>query len=153
MIDHDLVRARLRRDEGYKTVVYPDTRGFPTGGIGHKIVPADNLVVGDTITPDRIEAWFDADYAAACTAAEKYQWFNQLNDARQQLIVCLEFNMGPHVFGEFHETQAHLAAGDNDAAADSLLDSAWASEVDPHGTTPGSRGGTYARILRTGVWE
>lgn len=153
MIDHDLVRARLRKDEGYKTVIYIDTRGNATGGIGHKCVPADNVAEGDTVTPDRIEAWFDADYLAAGTAAEKYPWFDSLNDARQQLIVCLEFNMGPHVFGEFHETQAHLVSGDYAAAADSLLDSAWANEVDPHGTTPGSRGGTYARILRTGVWE
>lgn len=153
MMDHDATEGRLRRDEGYKTIVYLDSRGFATGGIGHKIQKVDNLVVGDTISPDRIETWFDADYAAAVTAACNYPWFGQLNDARQQLIVCLEFNMGPHVFGEFHETQAHLAAGDYDAAADSLLDSAWATEVDPHGNTPASRGGTYARILRTGIWE
>lgn len=153
MINHDLVQARLRSDEGYKTVIYFDTRGNATGGIGHKVVPADDVTAGDTVTPDRIETWFNADYAAACTAAEKYPWFVQLNDARQQIIVCLEFNMGPHVFGEFRETQSHLAAGDNDAAADSLLYSAWASEVDPHGNGPDTRGGTYARILRTGIWE
>lgn len=153
MMDHDQTEARLRSDEGYKTVVYLDTRGNPTAGIGHKIQPADALVVGDTVSPERIEAWFDADYAAAVSAACQYPWFGQLSDARQQIIVCLEFNMGPHVFGEFHETQTHLAAGDYAAAADSLLDSAWATEVDPHGNTSTSRGGIYAAILSTGTWQ
>lgn len=153
MMDHDVVEARLRQDEGYKTVVYEDTRGNLTGGIGHKITQADNLVLGDIVLPSRIEAWFTADYGAAVKAACAYPWFGQLNDARQQLIVCLEFNMGPRVFGEFHETQREIAAGDFDSAANALLDSAWASEVDPHGNGPDSRGGIYANILRTGVWQ
>lgn len=152
-MNHDQVESRLRSDEGYETIVYPDTRGNPTAGIGHKIVPADMLSLGDRVSAGRIEAWFTADYAAAVKAACAYDWFGGLNDARQQLIVCLEFNMGPHVFGEFHETQREIAAGDFESAAAALLDSAWASEVDPHGNGPNTRGGIYANILRTGVWQ
>lgn len=151
MINHDQVEARLRRDEAYRTAVYLDSRGNPTCGIGHLIVASDNLQVGDTVDADRIETWFTHDYVAAVGAATKYSWFDQLNDARQQLIVCLEFNMGPKVFGEFHDTQKDIAASDYTDAATELLDSAWAREVGY--LKPDSRGATYARILRTGVWE
>jgi GH24 family phage-related lysozyme (muramidase) len=152
-MNHDTVEARLRVDEGYETIVYEDTRGNLTGGIGHKCTVKDNLVLGDVISPAQIEAWFAADYAAAVSAACAYPWFGRLGDARQQIIVCLEFNMGPRVFGEFHETQREIENGDFDAAANALLDSAWASEVDPRGNGPDSRGGIYANILRTGVWQ
>lgn len=151
MMNHDAVEARLREDEGYDLNVYPDTRGNLTAGIGHKIQPNDFLKLGDTVTPQRVENWFSADYAAAVAGATAYPWCGQLNDARQQLIVCLEFNMGPHVFGEFHDTQASIAAGDFDAAANGLLSSAWAGEVGY--LKYSSRGATYARILRTGIWE
>jgi GH24 family phage-related lysozyme (muramidase) len=151
MINHDQVETRLRKDEAYRTIVYADSRGYPTGGIGHKILKADNLVVGDSIDPGLIEDWFNRDYGNAVTAATKNPWFGGMTDPRQQIIVCLEFNMGPGVFGEFHETQAHLAAKAYDLAADSLLDSAWATEVGflKHD----SRGATYARILSSGIWE
>lgn len=151
MINHDVVEARLRKDEGYETLVYEDTRGNATGGIGHKITKADGMSVGYVCTPGQIEKWFDADYASAVHAAFNYPWIGQLNDARQQVVVCLEFNMGPTKFAGFHETQAHLAAGQFDLAADALLDSEWAVEVGF--LKPDSRGATYARILASGIWE
>lgn len=151
MMDHDAVETRLRSDEGYELTVYPDTRGFLTAGIGHKVLANDFLKLGDVVTPQRVENWFSADYAAAVIGATAYPWFGQLIDARQQLIVCLEFNMGPHVFGEFHDTQSDIAAGRFDAAATALLASSWAGEVGY--LKYRSRGATYARILRTGIWE
>ena len=36
--------------EGYRKTVYPDSLGIPTVGIGHKVVPSDNLKLGDQIT-------------------------------------------------------------------------------------------------------
>jgi hypothetical protein len=47
--------------EGCRTTVYSDSRGLPTVGIGHLVVPADNLQLDDVISMDRVNALFASD--------------------------------------------------------------------------------------------
>lgn len=150
-MDEAIVETRLRKDEARKTVPYLDTLKNWTGGIGHKMTAMQAIQYAAGISDAQIETWFDSDFDSAVTAASEYPWFSRLDAARQQIIVCLEFNLGPRKFAGFHETQAFIASGDFTSAATALLDSRWAQEV--HCDTPESRGQTYARILRTGNWE
>jgi GH24 family phage-related lysozyme (muramidase) len=55
--------------EGRVDRVYPDSRGLPTVGIGHLVVPADNLSLGDPVSPRQIDDFFHADAATALDAA------------------------------------------------------------------------------------
>lgn len=55
---YDYCRAR----ENYRLDVYLDVKGNPTVGIGHLVTSSDNLAVGDVITPEQCQAFFDADY-------------------------------------------------------------------------------------------
>lgn len=150
-MDETIVEARLRKDEGYEVIPYLDTLQNWTGGIGHKMTAAVASQYMQGIPDQLIQAWFDTDFKAALAGARAYVWFPELNVPRQQIIVCLEFNMGPSKFAGFHQTQASIAAGDFVTAPENLLDSLWAKQV--HCDTPESRGQTYARILRTGIWE
>ena len=55
---YDYIKMR----EGYRLKVYKDTKGNDTVGIGHCTVPADNLKLGDKITPDQVQQFFVYDY-------------------------------------------------------------------------------------------
>lgn len=51
--------------EGKKLVVYPDSTGLPTVGIGHLVGKKDNLKIGDSITEDKCTQFFNDDIANA----------------------------------------------------------------------------------------
>ena len=40
------LKSDLRTEEGYRDMIYLDTRGFQTIGIGHLVKPSDNFVQG-----------------------------------------------------------------------------------------------------------
>ena len=45
----------IKSREGKSNKVYPDSVGKPTVGIGHLVTKSDNLVIGDTISDDKIK--------------------------------------------------------------------------------------------------
>lgn len=65
------VIKHLKHREGTKTIVYLDTLGKPTVGVGHLVLPEDNLKVGDKITKARIEKFLAEDSLSAIEAAKK----------------------------------------------------------------------------------
>lgn len=142
MIDRGQVDARLTADEGRKDQLYRDSLGYWTGGIGHLLDPQ----LGAKLSNATIALWLDEDVADALAIAESFPWFAGLDAPRANVIACLCFNLGDR-FCQFHQMHAALAAGDFDGAADQLLNSRWAKQVQP------SRRDAYVRILRTGIWE
>jgi GH24 family phage-related lysozyme (muramidase) len=60
----------LRMREGVRTKVYLDSRKKPTVGIGHLVVPADKLKVGDEISDMQVTDFFKKDSAKAVAAAK-----------------------------------------------------------------------------------
>lgn len=61
----DKIRAR----EGYRRTVYEDSEGFLTVGIGHKVLPTDNLKLGSKISDARVIDFFEKDFSIALNAA------------------------------------------------------------------------------------
>jgi GH24 family phage-related lysozyme (muramidase) len=55
-----LLTLRECKDGKPSMKVYKDSRGFLTVGIGHKVVSADKLKLGDEIDDARVDAFFTA---------------------------------------------------------------------------------------------
>lgn len=51
--------------EGKSLIVYLDSEGKPTVGIGHLVVPDDKLKVGDIISEERVSTFFEKDIVKA----------------------------------------------------------------------------------------
>jgi GH24 family phage-related lysozyme (muramidase) len=141
------LRDMLVRHEAYKDVVYLDSHKNPTGGIGH-LLTGTRWRVGQSIPQSQIEAWYKQDVGRAVTGAKQdlgAGTFDQLDGARQIVIVDMVFNMGagPTGFGGFHDTIRAIKAGQYAQAAKDMLASKWASDV--HGRAPED-----ANIMRTG---
>ncbi|MDW5418813.1 lysozyme [Iodobacter sp. CM08] len=79
--------------EGMILDVYLDSRGLPTVGCGHLIVPQDHLVLGDTITLQRAKDFLKQDLAIverAVNAKIKVP----LHQYEYDTLVDLAFNAG-----------------------------------------------------------
>ncbi len=94
--------------EECRLVVYLDEAGYATAGWGHRVLPEDNLRVGDAVTQEWADAKFLQDYVAPQQAVEHYAG-QQLTDAQFSALVDFAYNEGVGGFFEFAEK--HLRAG------------------------------------------
>lgn len=74
----------LESREGKRYDVYLDSVGKPTVGIGHLVLPEDKLKVGDRVTDEQINKWFDNDIKKALNKA--LAQCNELNIHDEEII-------------------------------------------------------------------
>jgi len=143
--------TQLKRDEGEKLVVYLDSKGIRSGGVGHNLeAHGIDWPVGTTITQDQSDQWLDEDTATAHSLlATHIPWSLQLDPIREAVLLNMVFNMGwgdgTHGLSAFHHTLAMIEAGNYAGAAEAMLESAWAREVGPRATR-------LAQQIETGAW-
>jgi GH24 family phage-related lysozyme (muramidase) len=98
--------------DGLILQVYADGRGLPTVGLGHLVVAADKLKLGDTVTLDQARAWVKNDVATAEKAVNSnvsVPLFQYEYDA----LVSLVFNCG---IGHADEIAEFVNSGKYDKA-------------------------------------
>lgn len=140
MIDAHLVLTRLQLDEGIRLKPYTDTVGKLTIGIGRNLTDKGvSLTEATQMCLNDIDACVDY-------ADKTYTWFGGLDPARQLVVVCMIFNLGPNGFAGFKDTITALSIHDYNLAAADMVMSQWAKQV-------GNRALVYARIMRSGVIE
>jgi lysozyme len=130
------LRMILIRHEGYRELPYQDTRGFLSIGIGRNLS-------GRGVLPTEIDMMFDHDVDYFFNfLAEKFNWFNHLNEARQCALVDMCF-IGTKTFMEFKKMIAALEKEDFEGAAQEIINSHYETEVH-------QRAHDIAEIIRTG---
>lgn len=153
-MDSEQIRQELKKAEGsglpgHPFSLYKDSRGLWTIGWGFCIDPS----VGCHLPTEVAEFWLDLLIKNALGDAQTFKWFPTLNNVRQNVIICLIYNMGLARFNKFEQMKNALAEGDFDRAADELQNSLWFRELDPHPEDGTERGVRMVRYLRTGTWE
>lgn len=142
----DLI-SQLKRDEGERLVVYLDSKGIPTAGVGHNL-PAHgiDLPVGSVITQEQSDEWLDQDIAQATVdLARACPWSMDLDEAREGVLLNMCFNLGISGLLQFHHFIGKVQIGDWAGAAVEMLNSLWARQVGP-------RAARLAQQIRTGQW-
>ena len=120
--DRALLQAELQRDEGVQDVMYRDTRGFWTVGVGHCLsIPQSQFTISALFQDDTngAEAALDA----------KWPWWRNLSQVRQRVMMGLMFNMGTGTLSGFPKFLAAMESGDWQTASAELGNSAYAREV------------------------
>ena len=101
--DLDRLKQLLIHYEGERLTVYLGPNGHPTVGIGHEVVPGDNLEIGDRIQPHHAQALFIKDVKRAGIVAFAFvSNFHELNTARQHVIIAMMFQIGESGVAGFH---------------------------------------------------
>ena len=146
------VIEQLKRHEGLRLYVYDDAtgreirkgsrvQGHPTIGVGRLLTSARGL---STI---EIEMLLENDIEVVVDELNRnVPWWNELNEARQAVMVNLCFNLGWPRLSLFENMLDAAEKGNWDRAADELMDSKWFSQV-------GLRGLELVEQLRTGAWQ
>lgn len=111
----------LKREEGEKLTVYRDSRGLPTVGVGHLVLPIDNLKVGDTITQDQVDDLLRHDLEIVYHCIENVVTA-ALNQNQFDALCSLIFNIGTRAFAGSHSVLQNLNIGYYQACADGFLD-------------------------------
>ncbi|HEY3888896.1 MAG TPA: hypothetical protein VGL73_10005 [Caulobacteraceae bacterium] len=107
-------------------VVYLDKTLHPTVGIGHKIVAADNLKVGDTVSPERVQQLWQGDLSQAVNVAKSQAAEAGITDpAFIPELASLNFQLGPNWRAQWPKTWRLIEAGNYQAAADAFNKSDW----------------------------
>ena len=88
------MRKALAQEEGMRLTVYRDVAGYPTVGIGHLVLPEDNLRVGDRITRAQAMAFLKADLEKAEEAVANVVGDLKLYQHEFDALVDLAYNVG-----------------------------------------------------------
>lgn len=146
----------IKEHEGYRHLVYIDTMGKPTVGIGLNLkrpdapailskVGADyNAVLAgkQQLTDQQIQEIFKITLATAYADAKKFMInFDGLPKNLKLAILDLSFNLGYPKLSQFIKFKEALIVKDYEAAARELLNSKWATQV-------GRRAGNIVNLLK-----
>lgn len=143
MISTDAITRRLIEDEDEVLHAYPDHLGYLSIGVGRLIDPRK----GGGITREESRYLLRNDIARRIGECEsRFEWFEGLDPVRQQVIVCMAFQLGTTGVAKFVRMIAALKIRDYITANIEMLDSQW------HKDTP-ARCERMAKIMRTGVWS
>jgi lysozyme len=122
-----VLQEELQDDEGVRSTMYQDSRGFWTVGVGHNLsIPQSEFT---------ISALFEDD----CNGAEAsldlhWPWWRQLDPVRQRVMLNMMFNMGAAKLAEFVHFLAAMEVGDWPEAAAQMIPSPWATQVGARAT-------------------
>lgn len=126
----NLLQQKLTAVEGRRKDVYKDNKGNLTVGIGHKVLPSDNLRLGDIISDARVDQLYRQDSSSAMSTAR--QQATNLGIVSSKIVVALadvNFQLGNNWGNEFPNTWAALRAGDFNRAITEIQTSLWATQT------------------------
>jgi lysozyme len=131
MMDLNKIKSQLMYDEGVKLYVYADSEGISTCGIGHEVLPSDNLHMGDVITQQSCDNFFSQDLQNAIDSCVRAQYIPYINQPEmvQESLVNLVFNMGAAELKSFITFLTFLYNRRYADAANDLLNTKWATQV------------------------
>jgi len=159
MANIETIRKYITFNEGKRNIVYNDSLGIPTIGVGFNLRRRDasskiesfglsysDVLTGKvSLTDEQIDTLLDADIETAInTIAKKlFPDFDTIDSDRQVILVDLAFNMGYSRLSKFKNTIAAINSGNWETAANELKDSIWYNQV-------GNRGVRNVETIKSG---
>ena len=138
-LEEDLVR-----DEGLKLRRYTCSQGYPTIGVGHKLLPHEQNLTEIALTEAGRLLRLDINKALTdLEAVFGLRCLDRWAEPRQRALANMAFNLGRSGLAGFKKMIAAINANDWPEAARQCLDSRYATQV-------GSRAKRIADALRFG---
>lgn len=132
----------LKRHEGVETHAYKCSASKITVGVGRNIDPEGGLGLSET----EINYLLQNDIDRITTELDfEYGWFLDLNEARQDAMIDISFNLGQTNLRKFKKALTAMSKGEWETAADEFMDSKWSKQV-------GNRAKEVTKIIRTGKY-
>jgi|18_taG_2_1085343.scaffolds.fasta_scaffold06590_3 lysozyme len=113
---------QLKKHEGFSKHVYQCTAGCDTIGYGFNLDAGMSKRIAELILRDQV-------LVIHLKCIEEFIWFSSLSVARQGVVINMVYNLGMEGFKKFKKMTTAIAAGDNSAVVNEMLDSRWAHQV------------------------
>ncbi|MCP4791557.1 MAG: lysozyme [Gammaproteobacteria bacterium] len=121
------LREMIKRHEGVRRFVYRCSAGALTIGVGRNIDPNKG---GIGLSDSEVDMMLTNDIARVYMELESnLDFFHDLDEARQDVMIDMCFNLGLPRFLEFRKMLAAVELGDYERASAEMLDSRWADMV------------------------
>lgn len=144
MISESQLISRLIADEDEVLHAYEDHLGYLTIGVGRLI----DKRRGGGITQEESRYLLRNDIQKRVAECEsRFDWWNNIDSVRQQVVICMAFQLGTNGVANFKRMCAALRIRDYITASIEMLDSTWAKQQTP------ARARRMAEIMRTGQWQ
>ncbi len=140
-MNRDKLISQLMVDEGYQGAAYPDSLGYLTIGYGRMI----DFKKGGGITKKEAAYLLDNDINSIyAKLIDALPWFQSLDDARQNVLLNMGFQLGVPGLLKFAKTLDYVKRGQYAKAAQEMLNSTWASQTE-------DRAKRLSKIMETGT--
>lgn len=140
-MNRDKLKAQLIIDEDKIAHAYEDSLGYLTIGVGHLVDKRKGGGLSNNAIDYILNEDIDKKYAGLIDALP---WVRTLDDARQNVLINLAFNMGVAGLLGFTKTLAYIKRGEYKKASIEMLDSDWSKQV-------GDRAKRLSKIMETGI--
>ena len=135
----------LRGHEGVRNVLYKDSKGIETFGIGHNAhEPISEAAISQIFQDDLTNVLGELNM--------NFSWFSGMDDVRQAAIIDMVFNMGMPTFSEFRKTIGFMEAGDYWNASKEILRGSGPGGMSRYYADVGVRAERISQKLETGEW-
>jgi lysozyme len=112
---------QLKRHEGFRANIYKDIVGVNTRGYG------ENLEI--PVSEKKAEAILIFDVNECIKQVMKHEWFTELNDIRQNVIINMVYNIGLQGLLQFKKMIQAIQDEDFEKASKEMLDSKWSQQT------------------------
>ena len=141
-MNNDKLIEMLKIHEGVETHAYKCSASKITIGVGRNIDPEGGIGLSE----DEIDYLLQNDIDRIITELEfEYGWFSELNEARQDAMIDISFNLGQTRLRKFKKALTAMEKSDWDTAANEFMDSKWSKQV-------GNRAKELTEIIRNGKY-
>ena len=123
------IQEQLIQEEGIRLVIYKDTKGYLTGGVGHRIFDED-LHENDYVSLSMVADWLNEDLLNTMQGLERnIPFYRELDDKRQYVLISMCFNLGISGLMKFKKMLLALEQKNYELAAQEMKNSLWHNQV------------------------
>ena len=128
VMSKESLKKRIKLHEGFRLEPYTDTLGYLTGGVGHRIMPNEEV-------PTTEAGWmklFDSDFQSAWEFMERFCEENNLraiSDDAKEVLCEMIYQMGFSGVSKFKNMIKALQNRNYKLASIEMLDSRWAKQT------------------------
>jgi GH24 family phage-related lysozyme (muramidase) len=128
------LKEHIKLEEGVKLndngehILYNDSLGYKTLGIGHLVKatdPENEMEVGTVVSQERVDECFEADLYVAINDMEKFTEDMNVDENVKECITHMVFQLGLPRLNKFKNFKQALLDGDIKTAQAEMKDSLW----------------------------
>ena len=128
------LKEHIKFEEGVKLndngehILYNDSLGYKTLGIGHLVKatdPENEMEVGTVVSQERVDECFEADLYIAINDMEKFTEDMNVDENVKECVTHMVFQLGLPRLNKFRKFKQALLDGDIKSAQTEMKDSLW----------------------------